>query len=471
MKTKKILTLAAAALLSLASCDSKLDIVPLGMTTLETVDDLETLLNQEPMLYLDEDMMPYEILCNNMYLKYEGLPDYFGNHYSLTYAWFAYDETVDRADLTAEDGVYSSLYESINYMNVIISKAPGASGDDAKRKQIIAEAKVLRAWYHFLLVNMYAKQYDDATAAETGGIPYVDNTDVSEQKTKLTLAQVYEKLLADCSDEVLQDLVQGHVDDPCRFGLDFGYGVRAKVLFQMKHYDEALRYANLALGVNSRIEDRSTVKTTGVWTLTETASNNYYVIVGGQARSMGDYYGITITPEVAALIDPNDYVMKYHNVDGSPAWDDPYPELPEGALQSNISDTKWNMFGIRSETMYYLAGECLIRSGKIAEGLGQIDRVRAMRIENYTPFASQASGLTEQQAMKLLQDAKRVEFLNSFENFCDRKRWNSETDYAETLTRDMGTYGTYSIRPDSPLWVFPFPANAVNHNPSLTQNY
>lgn len=467
---KKILTLATAALLTFASCDSKLDIVPLGMTTLETVDDLETLLNQEPMLYLDDNVMSYEILCNNMYLQWEGLPDYFGNHYSLTYAWFAYDETVDRADLTAEDGVYSSLYESINYMNVIISKAPGASGDDAKRKQIIAEAKVLRAWYHFLLVNMYAKQYDDATAAETGGIPYVDNTDVSEQKTKLTLAQVYEKLLADCSDEVLQDLVQDHVDDPCRFGLDFGYGVRAKVLFQMKHYDEALRYANLALGVNSRIEDRSTVKTTGVWTLTETASNNYYVIVGGQARSMGDYYGITITPEVAALIDPNDYVMKYHN-DGMPAWDTPYPELPDGALQCQVSDTKWNMFGIRSETMYYLAGECLIRSDRIAEGLGQIDRVRAMRIENYTPFASQASGLTEQQAMKLLQDAKRVEFLNSFENFCDRKRWNSETDYAETLTRDMGTYGTYSIRPDSPLWVFPFPANAVNHNPSLTQNY
>lgn len=471
MKTKKILTLAAAALLSFASCDSKLDIVPLGMTTLETVDDLETLLNQEPMLYLDEDMMPYEILCNNMYLKYEGLPDYFGNHYSLVYAWFAYDETVDRADLTAEDGVYNSLYESINYMNVIISKAPEADGDDAKRKQIIAEAKVLRAWYHFLLVNMYAKPYDDATAAETGGIPYVDNTDVSEQKTKLTLGQVYEKLLADCSDEVLQDLVQGHVDDPCRFGLDFGYGVRAKVLFQMKHYDEALRYANLALGVNSRIEDRSTVKTTGVWTLTETAANNYYVITGGQARGFGDYYGVTITPEVAALIDPNDYVMKYHNVDGSPAWDDPYPELPEGALQSNISDTKWNMFGIRSETMYYLAGECLIRSGKIAEGLGQIDRVRTLRIEDYKPLANQASGLSKKEAMKLLQDAKRVEFLNSFENFCDRKRWNSEPEYAETLTRDCGEYGTFSISPDSPLWVFPFPQNAVLHNESLTQNY
>ena len=468
---KKILTLATAALLTFASCDSKLDIVPLGMTTLETVDDLETLLNQEPMLYLEEEMMPYEILCNNMYLKYKGLPDYFNNHYSLLYAWMAYDETVDRADLTAEDGVYESLYEQINYMNVIISKAPGADGDDAKRRQIIAEAKVRRAWYHFLLVNMYAKPYDDATAAETGGIAYVDNTDVSEQKTKLTLDKVYEKLLEDCSEEVLRDLVQGHVDDCSRFGLDFGYGVRAKVLFQMKHYDEALQYANLALGVNSRIEDRSTVKTSGVWTLTETAANNYYVITGGAARNVGDYYGITITPEVAALISSDDYVMKYHNVSGTPAWKAPYPELPDGALQCQVGDTKWNMFGIRTETMCYLAGECLIRSGKIAEGLGQIDRVRAYRIENYTPLASQASGLTEKQAMKLLQDAKRVEFLNSFENFCDRKRWNSEADYAETLTRDCGEYGTFSIAPDSPLWVFPFPQNAVLHNNSLTQNY
>ena len=468
MKIRKITTVLTAAMLTFASCDSKLDIVPLGMTTLDTVDDLETLLNQTPLL-TTSDKNPYEILCNNMYLNWEGLPEYLSNRNSINYALFTYDESVDRADLTTTDDVYESLYSNINYMNVIISKAPDASGDAAKRKQIIAEAKVLRAWYHFLLANMYAKQYDEATAAEMGGIPYVDNTDVSEQKTKLTLDKVYEKLLADCSDEVLQDLIQSHVDDPCRFGLDFGYGVRAKVLFQMKNYSEALRYANLALGVNSRIEDRSGIVNTGLWTLTETAPNNYYVIWSNNSN-LGDYYGINITPEVAALIDPNDYIMKYSN---PVAWDTPYPTLPAGALQCTISDIKWNVFGIRSETMYYLAGECLIRTGHIAEGLSQIDRVRANRIENYTPFASQASGLTEKQAMKFLQDAKRVEFLNTFENFCDRKRWNSESDYAETITRDLGEEygGTYSIAPDSPLWVFPFPQNAVLHNESLTQNY
>lgn len=466
----KILALLASALMLCTACDDKLDIVPLGKTTLDTVDDLETLLNQTPLLYMEDN--EFEILCNNQYRKWEGLPEYLSNPNSIIYALVTYDETVDRANLVTSSSMYESLYSSINYMNVVISKAPDAGGDDAKRRQIIAEARVLRAWYHFLLVNMYAKQYDESTAGELGGVPYVDNTDVSEQKTKRTVAEVYERILADCSDEVLADLVQSHVSDPCRFGLDFGYGVRARVLFQMKRYDEALQYATRALQVNNTIEDRSTVATTGVWTLNETAQNNYYAIWSDNSN-LGDFYGMTVTPEVAALISPDDYVNKYYNVSGVRAWDTPYPVLPDGCLQCQVSDIKYNLFGIRSETMYYLAAECQIRGGNIAAGLQQVDLVQTLRIENYQPLAAQASTLTEREAMKLLQDAKRVEFLGCFDNFCDRKRWNSEADYAETITRDLGPDygGTYSLRPDSPLWVWPFPQNAVLHNSSLTQNY
>mgnify|MGYP001554266262 CR=1 FL=1 len=471
MKTKKIFhILLLAAILCGTACDDKLDIVPLGETTLDTVDDLETLLNQVPQLYMEDN--EFEILCNNMYCKWEGLPEYLSNPNSIIYALVTYDETVDRANLVTSSSMYENLYQSINYMNVVISKAPDAEGDDAKRRQIIAEAHVLRAWYHFLLVNMYAKQYDESTAGQLGGIPYVDNTDVSEQKTKRTVAEVYECILADCSEEVLADLVQSHVDDPCRFGLDFGYGVRAKVLFQMKRYDEALQYATRALQVNNTIEDRSTVMTTSTWTLNETAQNNYYIIWSDNSN-LGDFYGITVTPEVAALISPDDYVNKYYYVSGTPAWQTPYPTLPDGCLQCQVSDIKYNLFGIRSETMYYLAAECQIRIGNIAAGLQQVDRVQEQRIENDQARTPQASTLTEREAMKLLQDAKRVEFLGCFDNFCDRKRWNSEADYAETIVRDLGPDygGTYSLRPDSPLWVWPFPQNAVLHNSSLTQNY
>ena len=185
------------------------------------------------------------------------------------------------------------------------------------------------------------------------------------QETKLTLKDVYERILADCSDEVLAKLIQSHVDDPCRFGVDFGYGVRAKVLFQMKHYDEALHYANLALAVNGHIEDRTTVKASGNWVVNETAQNNYYLIwcVNG---NLGDLYGICITPDVATRISSDDYVNKYYLSEGVKAWEEPYPTLPDGCLQCNVSDIKWNVYGLRSESMYYLAAECLIRQGGLA---------------------------------------------------------------------------------------------------------
>lgn len=185
MKQKAFTILAMVVFLCMTACESKLDIVPKGMTTLNTVDDLETLLNQDPQITTSNN--EYEILCNNMYDYWEGLPEYLANPNSLIYALVTYDENVDRASLTTSSYVYEYLYRSINYMNVIISKAPEAAGDDAKRRQIIAEAHILRAWYHFILVNTFAKQYDEATASELGGIPYVDNTDVSEEKQNVPL--------------------------------------------------------------------------------------------------------------------------------------------------------------------------------------------------------------------------------------------------------------------------------------------
>jgi hypothetical protein len=56
-------------------------------------------------------------------------------------------------------------------------------------------------------------------------------------------------------------------------------------------------------------------------------------------------------------------------------------------------------------------------------------------------------------------------------NFINKKRWNLFDGYKETLTRTIGDK-VYELRPDSKLWIFPLPANAVNINPNLLpQNY
>jgi len=451
--------------LTFLSCDDQLDIVPKGMSTLETVDDLEALFNQEYML----GSLSYNDLgriCNECIGMASSVPEIISQSNTVGYANLTYDASVDRATLTTEDARYNSAYKYINYMNTIISKMDDATGDESKKARLVAEARIMRAYMHWMMVVIHAQQYDEQTADKLGGVPYVDNTNASEQKQKLSLAETYERILDDCSDDVIAQL-QEHTSNVERVDKCFAYAVRAKVLMQMKRYAEALTYAQASLKINNSIEDRSTIKETYTWSVLQDNPQNLLYIGGGGIRACPTME--IISAETYALFEEGDYIISYDLMGG---WN-----LMYGEMYSGVSNTPmyfgWNVicnqYGITSDRMYYTAAECLIRTGKTKEGLQLVDRVRAKRVENYEPFA--ADGLSEQEAMALLQRAKWIECIGSYENFFDCKRWNSEVNYRRTITRNLGDYGTFSIAPDSPIWTLPFPANAVRYNSSLTQNY
>jgi len=469
---KKYMTLAFMGMMLVAatSCDDQLEIIPKGQTTLSTVDDLETLLNQKFMIYPGPEEI--SVLAGVQLKGYPSVGQQLTEKNTFNYAFLTGDESVDRANLTDGSNCenwYESIYNEMKNFNIVIAKADAASGSDQTRRRIVAEAKILRAWYHFLAVNLFAAQYDEATAASQGGIAYVDNINFSEQKVKLTLAQVYDKLLADCSDEVIADLKPGTVKTAYRFGQDFGYGVRARILFQMKRYDEALIYATKALGVNDQIEDRSTAMTAGKWVTSYDADNNY-LLIHNDNSNLGDLYMTTLTPEVVAMFEYGDYV-KDGIFDPQEGWSDIYNDYVfPGCLMFVGGDLRFNTWGLRAESMYYVAAECLIRTGKIAEGLAKLDAVRLKRI--YDPqLYSTMENVTEQQAMELYQKCRVIEFAGTFENFFDRKRWNTEPAYRKPIVHDLEEYGSYTISPDSPLWIYPFPTKARNMNSTLTNNY
>jgi tetratricopeptide (TPR) repeat protein len=450
----------------LASCDDKLDITPKGMTILNKVSDLELLLNNNMDLGNIRDLCN---VCNECYPE-ENVNLLAKKTNTVQYAILTYDEKVDRAALTAEDEKYSAAYKNINYMNTILDKIDAADGDETAKKEIAAEAHIMRAYEHFLLVNMYAKQYDDATAKDMGGIPYVTDINVTKTKEKLSLYDVYQNILKDCSDEYINLLPDK--SKVVRGNKAWGNAVRAKVLMQMKHYSEALPYALTALKYNGAIEDRTPVIESTEWTVQELAEDNILMMENG----MGLPWGETISLETIAKFEEGDIVKNYalsYGVD--PVWSQEYGEEMSGvtgSLQFASFDLYWNNWGITSDRMYYTAAECYIRTGKYQEGLDLINKVRKFRIdpEQYVDFTAD----TEEEAMKLLQRAKWIECIATYENFFDCKRWNSEDKYKQTITRTMPvgdkTY-TYSITPDSKLWVFPFPANATRYNSTLTQNY
>ena len=355
----------------------------------------------------------------------------------------------------------------INYMNVIIEKLDDARGDETQKVRVEAEAHMLRAYFHYLLVNIYAGQYDPANASSLGGIAYVDNTNSGEIKQKLTVAQVYERILQDCDESYISSLYDKHANSS-RIDKAFGYAVRAKVFFQMKNYDEAARQALKAIEINGRVEDRSTCKDFGSWMLSSDAPNQYFHALAGMRLCPAM---ITISREMSTMFEPGDYVKDFTS-----GWSEIMGQM-RGGLTETVCYTDFgaqqNVYGLRAEQMYYIAGESYIRLGEIRKGLDYIDRVRVKRIDSFTPYTSMydQAAMSEAEAMALLQKAKRIEFIGSYDTFFDCKRWNSETAYRHSITKDLGDYGTFTISPDSPLWIMPFPANATRFNPTLTQNY
>ena len=452
-----------AFLLSLfTACESKLDIVPKGQAVLTTVEELESLLNQR--YGFSTPMGDLALICNEACAYMSTVSTAYSQPNTLEHAYLFWDESIDRATLSTSDATYNSIYQYVNYMNVILDKIDDAEGDAHTKEVIIAEAHIMRAYLHWLGVNIYAKQYDEATAATEGGIAYVTDIDVSKQKEKLTVQAVYDNILADCAQEYI-DALPDEAPSCIRAGKSWGYAVRAKVLMQMKRYDEALTMANKALEYQDAIEDRSSILETGMWSLNYDSPNNILFMASMVSPCLE-----LISPETVAKFEEGDYVKDY-----STTWNDISGEATSGVPGSSycLAFTIWgNSFGLTVERIMYVAAECYIRSGEIETGLGLVNKIREKRIhpDYYQPF----SATTEEEAMTLLQNAKWIECIGTYENFFDCKRWNTEERYRRTITKTIPINDedmTFSIAPDSPLWVLPFPSNAVQYNSSLTQNY
>ena len=127
-----------------------------------------------------------------------------------------------------------------------------------------------------------------------------------------------------------------------------------------------------------------------------------------------------------------------------------------------------NTAGLTTSDTWLIKAECLARTGDLTGSLAIINQIRLSRIHPnvYVPVTA----ATEAGVMALLMRTSRIELLYTMRNFLNIKRWNTDDTYKQTINRTInGT--TYSLKPESPLWIFPFPQSATSYNTNLTQNY
>lgn len=466
----------------ICGCSDFTEIEPKGKSTLNRVEDLNLVLNSSYSVRLDA----LSVLINDVYPQVVNIPNLLDESIkTLNGIAATWDETSDRAALTQSDYKYTGLYNIIGKIaNPVLLNADHASGDRALANRYKAEALVLRAWCHYLLVNIYAKAYDPATAATDPGIMYtLDSEDITATPNeKRTVAKIYELILADL-DAALELKSLAVNPDKMRVGLPFAHAVKAKVLMSMRDYDGAFAAAGDALKLKNTIDDYNdkVITNTDYAAFGKTFqefTREYLTCEEELFETPYFFFYMPFSPEFWEDIEEN------HIFRSNLILDDMIFGIPMYGTQMNgvhvpyLLNMKmyYSPLGLTTVDMYLVQAECYIREGKTDDAMDLLNTIREKRVVRGT--WQEVSASTPDEAFEWLRKISRTENFFTPKNFINLKRWNTEGAYAETLHKTYRYSAgiaerevSYQLRPDSPLWIYPFPQNATNLNPNLTQNY
>lgn len=173
----------------LSSCDSYLDIQPVGQVIPNTLAEYRALFTTAYNFeFTDRGLTEFRtdlaIVNNNTTSQ---------NSYGDIEKW----NDINPSASTTTFG-WSNYYNAIYYANAIIDKKDKITeGSQEEINQLVGEAYLMRGYVHFLLVNLYGDPYTKAGAPESKSIPIKWTLDLEEIPSRKTVKEVYAAVLSD----------------------------------------------------------------------------------------------------------------------------------------------------------------------------------------------------------------------------------------------------------------------------------
>lgn len=455
-------------MITAASCEDYTDITPKGALVIETADQFHEMVSLPNRGY---PINNFQYLSDDQWMREANV---IGKTPNIDILNFTFDESVDRVSLMKTSSFYNQAYSYINRWNTIISLVDDSNGDEGTKQLAKAEAKIYRAYDHFLLVNTYAKAYDPQTAANDGGICIMDKFDLEAQPSKSTVAQVYEFIQKDIEEAL--PYIQVKPLDVYHSSLAFAYAFKAKVHLFKREIAEAQAASEKSLSYNNQIFDLVAYNQQGrPNSVVVPAANNIevlsYMYMTGY-NEMNFAQSSIISPELRTLFGNNDarFNLFFNSTSTT--------NLDQGSNTAYWATQYTKFFyptvGMKTTEVYLMLAECYARQNRFNDAVAVLNTLRAKRILSGTVNFTVPS--TRNATMQLVINERRKELLLGFNRFFDLKRLNNEADYAKTITRLFPLVNTsvpqktYTLQPNSRLYIVPFPLSALTKNPKLTLN-
>ena len=176
-----------------SGCDHFLDEAPRGNAIAETVEDYDKMFNASTIMnmsiadsyyaYWKNDELIFTEDCYSTVVQLTNYPT--SIKAAIEYQYHIYREDENSLE-------WEKCYNQIYIFNAIINGIMQAQGDETEKEYLLAEARVSRAYMHFLLAQWFAMPYNEATAETEWAIPIVKEANTQAKKyDRATVKELY----------------------------------------------------------------------------------------------------------------------------------------------------------------------------------------------------------------------------------------------------------------------------------------
>ncbi|BAV05541.1 SusD family protein [Filimonas lacunae] len=344
--------------------------------------------------------------------------------------------------------------------------------DEARVKVILGRAKAIRAYCNYMLVSLFAKQYNASTAATDVAVPFIEkyNGEAIVPYATTTVAKLYDVI----EDDLLQAyslLQEEDVDgDPFSFGVDAVLALLSRVYLNKKDWDNCIKYSNMlidrrpsVLNVRKlRTENTDYAAYSGLYF---DPANKSDILMGSNTYQLIAYFFHGFYPYPALQLmqansaDPtNNYIIQT-----SPLFRDYVPQ--KFGKFFNSSTRNFNLPLLTADEVYFNRAEASIEKNNGMNSVAIADLSLLIDNQTFTTAEgnnkkSQLAGLTTRKpAIDMLLLIKRIRFSSEGMRWFDIRRHNIAVSH-------LGRSGTYTVS-KAEDYVIKLPLEEITRNMGL----
>ncbi|MFS4467852.1 RagB/SusD family nutrient uptake outer membrane protein [Maribacter sp. 2210JD10-5] len=470
IKIIRYTNLMAVTLILLSACsrENYLDIQPKGAVIPTTLEDYRSLLDQvnppeleftQPLSQGFNEKHAISYYLNDDNFISSGLVGSFGLPRSAQRAYLFEDSFYSALE---DDGDWNNYYKQIYTANIILDGLQDVTNaTTAQIAELVAEAKLHRAYAYFNLVNLYGLHYNPASAGSDLGVPIREGIALEDvDLTRASVQEVYDLILDDITEGIpnLEDIQP--LNRSYRPSKAAAYGLLSKVLLFQGNYAEALENVDLALDLYGVLRD-----------INDDPFNSFNPELKSLPLQLNDdqiiwykdiFQNTFVQEEFLEIYEDND-IRKQWFIEVRAFFGDDVDGFYFGAGNDNFFYSD----GITTPDLYLIRAECNARLGNTAAANAALNALRENRFETGTHTPLNITDNAE--LLDFVKEERRRETVGGPDRMFDIKRYNLFDEDGISLTHILGSVSA-TLEANSKNWAIPIGSKYIQQNPEIEQN-